>query len=378
MLMLTLKVEGYGVETASSGQEAIQQALKYRPDVIVLDVMMPRMDGYEVCRRLRRMPDFAKTPILFLSARSQVEDKVEGLHSGGDSYVTKPVSPQELIARIAALLGTYASDESISYVAALFGSKAGVGTTTIAVNLALALQARAGARVVLVDGHAEGGDVGVFLNLVSGHHVGELVGLIDQLDPEVLSNVLVEHASGLRVLMAPPDALAISSISPPNWERIVERLCQMADFVIFDGPPLRSAVWMPVLDIVDDVFLITTPVITAMRRLGLAHNLAESRRRLPANIHVLVNRYTEQSGFSLGAITRTLGTAVHAHIEDVGPLNTYAINRGVPLVLSDKRSSLARAIRNLARGIIEQRPSTVARKEGMKPASGLRRLLPFV
>ena len=176
--------------------------------------------------------------------------------------------------------------------------------------------------------------------------------------------MLVEHASGLKVLMAPSDLSASPSISPSSWQRIIEGLYEMADFVILDGPPLRSIGWMPVLDVVDDVFLITTPEITAMRRLGQARSIAESRRRIPANVHVVLNRYAKQSGFSMGAIARTLGAAIHTCIDEVGPLNTYAINRGVPLVLSDKRSSLAQAVGKLAGRIIEQRLSAAVEGKG--------------
>jgi len=365
MLKLTLTLEGYEVVTAANGQAAIQQAAQERPDLVILDVMMPEMDGYELSRQLRRMVDFAQVPIVFLSARTEVVDKVEGLRAGANDYITKPVSPQELAARVGALLGTYAEPEG--YLAALFGSKAGVGTTTLAVNLALALRQQSQAQVVLVDGHSEGGDVGVFLHILPSHHAGELIAVLDQLDPEVFKSALAEHPSGLRVLLAPPDTSVSPPISPSNWEQILIALRRSADFVIFDGPPLRSATWTPILDLADDVFLITTPEITAMKRLSSAHSLAQSRRRGLANVYILLNRYTEQSGFSLGAITRALGTPIHVHIDDVGPLNTYAINHGEPLVLSDKRGAVTRAVSSLAREILQGQASVASQKNSKQP-----------
>ncbi len=357
MLDLTLSVEGYAVVTASDGEEAIRQAVNERPDVIVLDVMMPKMDGFEVSRRLRRMPEVAHIPIIFLSARTQVEAKVEGLRAGGHAYVTKPVAPQELVARIGALLGSYV--ESVGYVAALFGSEGGVGTTTIAVNLALSLRLQTRASVVLVDGHEEGGDVGVFLNLPPVHHVGELTAFIDQLDEEVFRSALAVHSSGVRVLLAPPDPSVVSPIAPSTWERILGALRRTVDAIIFDGPPLRSVDWMPVIDLADEVFLICTPEITAIRRLKSAYGLARSRGQL-SNVHVLLNRYTEQSGFSTSAIDRAVGVPIRARIEDVGQANTYAINRGEPLLLSDNRSPVTRAIFALAREIARQQPVLVS------------------
>jgi len=335
--------------------------------------MIPEMDGYEVSRRIRRMADFAQVPIIFLSAQTQVNDKVRGFHAGANDYITKPASPQELVARIDALLGSYS--ESVGYIAALFGCKGGVGSTTIAVNLALSLRQQTQASVVLVDGNDEGSDVGIFLNILHSHHTGELMTMIDQLDQEVLRSVLAEHSSGLRVLLGSPSASTAPAISPPDWEKILVGVRQMADFVIFDGPPLRSVSWMPILDLADDVFLITTPDITAMKRLSFAYNLAQSRRHMPVNVYVLLNRYTEQSGFSPGAITRALGAPIHMRIDDVGPVNTYAINRGEPLVLSDKRSSVTRAMSGLAREIVQRYPTLASKEKQKEPLSRLRRLL---
>lgn len=115
MLRRTLAYEGYQVVTASDGQEALAKAQAQRPDVIVLDWLMPRLDGVEVARRIRAADT---TPILMLTARDAIEDRVEGLDSGADDYLVKPFAPAELLARIRALLrrteGT-ASERASSY-----------------------------------------------------------------------------------------------------------------------------------------------------------------------------------------------------------------------------------------------------------------------
>jgi pilus assembly protein CpaE len=354
MVKLTLSSEGYEVVTGSDGEEAIRVAALERPDLILLDVMMPKMNGYEVTRRLRRVPELAKVPILFLSARGQVVDKVEGLRAGGNDYVTKPADPVELVARVGALLGSYT--EAPGYVAALFGSKGGVGTTTLAVNLALSLQQQSEATVVLVDGHNEGGDVDVFLNTPISHHAGELMTVIDQLDKDVFQSALAGHPSGLRMLLAPSDTSAAPAILPMHWQRILHELRRIASYIIFDGPPLQSASWAPVLDEANDVFLITTPDISAMRRLRSDYAMVGAQSGAADNRHVLLNRFTEQSGFSVSAINRALSMPVRLRIEEVGPTSSYALNRGEPLVLSDKRNHLARAVTGLAREILQQNP----------------------
>jgi two-component system phosphate regulon response regulator PhoB len=95
---------GYEVETATGGREGLEKARRQRPDLVVLDVMLPDLPGTEVCRRLRSDPDLASLPILMLTARSEEIDRVVGLEVGADDYVTKPFSPRELGLRAQAIL----------------------------------------------------------------------------------------------------------------------------------------------------------------------------------------------------------------------------------------------------------------------------------
>jgi two-component system OmpR family response regulator len=102
MLQAALRHVGYDVHPVSSGREALEAIGPIAPDLVVLDVMLPDLDGFEVCRRLRQ--DGSRTPVLFLTARDTTEDKVKGLTLGGDDYLVKPFSLEELVARIDAVL----------------------------------------------------------------------------------------------------------------------------------------------------------------------------------------------------------------------------------------------------------------------------------
>ncbi|MGQ9676391.1 MAG: response regulator [Chloroflexota bacterium] len=104
LLRLYLSREGYQVETAYDGQSALEKARTARPALVLLDLMLPDLDGFEVCRQLRRVSD---VPIIMLTARGEDVDKVVGLEIGADDYVTKPFNPRELIARVKAVLRRY-------------------------------------------------------------------------------------------------------------------------------------------------------------------------------------------------------------------------------------------------------------------------------
>ena len=98
LLEVNLELEGYEVvATAADGKEALEKIAELKPDLVILDIMMPKMDGLEVCRRLRADPDLAGIPVILLSARAQDMDIREGLEIGASAYLTKPFDPVELL-----------------------------------------------------------------------------------------------------------------------------------------------------------------------------------------------------------------------------------------------------------------------------------------
>jgi two-component system phosphate regulon response regulator PhoB len=118
LLKYNLEKEGFGVCEASDGEEALVQIAERKPDVVLLDWMLPLVSGIEVCRQLRRSPNSRALPIIMLTARGEEGDKIRGLNSGADDYITKPFSPSELIARVRAVIRRAkpdASDESLGF-----------------------------------------------------------------------------------------------------------------------------------------------------------------------------------------------------------------------------------------------------------------------
>jgi len=103
-LQRALKMYDYQVMTANSGIEGLQLARRHRPDLFILDIMMPGVDGYQVCRQIRGDPLLLDVPVLFLTAKAKDEDKIEGFRAGGDDYLVKPFNMQELELRVKAIL----------------------------------------------------------------------------------------------------------------------------------------------------------------------------------------------------------------------------------------------------------------------------------
>ena len=115
-LSYNLEKEGFTVSTAISGKLAVQQAKKFKPDLIILDVMMPEMDGITACAEIRKIPDLENLLILFLTARSEEYSELAGFDAGADDYVTKPIKPKLLISRINALLKRNKISEKVNNI----------------------------------------------------------------------------------------------------------------------------------------------------------------------------------------------------------------------------------------------------------------------
>ena len=111
ILDFSLGMEGYEVLTALDGEQALEKARAEKPDLIVLDIMMPKLDGYETCKRLKADPDTKDVPVILLSAKGRNVDQKVGFEVGADDYITKPFSPRKLVERINAILGHGSSQQ---------------------------------------------------------------------------------------------------------------------------------------------------------------------------------------------------------------------------------------------------------------------------
>ena len=351
-----LRRAGYEVVTAQDGEEALSKVHTEHPDLMILDVMMPGMNGLEVCQRLRKQQETASLPIIVLSAGSQVDDKVRGLEAGADSYVTKPVALSEIIARVAALLQRRAQLTDAAVAAkgqtlAVYGAKGGVGTTFVAVNLAVALRQVSNKSVVLVDANLQFGDVGLALNMRPDHTLLDLRPYLGQLDSELIDSVLVSHSSGIQLLLASLDLEANVSMSPQLLGQVLAKLEETFDYVVVDTWTVLDERTQAVLDSADKIVLLTTPQMSSLRNARLFLNPQEASEHGPETLLVTVNRYDDGGGITTQDITQVLQQRIAARLPDDGDLVMYSLNRGVPLVVSHPRSSVARSLFELAGAI---------------------------
>ncbi len=248
---LVLDRRGYEIVAARTGKQALDKARSEAPDLIVLDIMMPDVNGYEVSRRLRADPETADLPILMFSAKAEVQDKVAGFEAGADDFLTKPIHPQELVSRVEALLlrtsrGQPKEKPKSPNIVGFLGSKGGVGTTTLAVNTAVILAGEEispdqddesqDKRVILAEIRPGMATASIQLGLPERDGLGNVQGKpVGQIEAEFIEAQLDEHTSGLLVLGSrtnPPGAG--KSVSPEQAESIVRHLGAVSSYLLLD------------------------------------------------------------------------------------------------------------------------------------------------
>lgn len=243
---LMLQRQGYQISAATNGQQGLDKAFDEDPDLILLDVMMPDMDGYEVTRRLRKNPSTMETPVLMFTAKTQLDDKVIGFEVGANDYLTKPTHPSELQARVKTLLSRVSerndvrgagSDDGQGYLIGVLGARGGLGVTTLAVNLAASLHSRTKSDVIAAEMLPGQGTLALDLGTPSQKGLVDLLSLskLNEITRDKVRESLTPHASDIKLLLAsdrPRDMHLINQVA--NYEMAIKRLSGLARFTVLD------------------------------------------------------------------------------------------------------------------------------------------------
>ncbi len=358
LLTYTLRQEGYEVVVASDGSDGLRLWGAEEPALILLDVSLPKLDGFQVAAKIRAEEGEARhVPIVILTAEREVEQKVRALRAGADDFLIKPFHPAELLARIRSLLTRFAPREllvgrpPLGRVHAFYGAKGGVGTTTIAINAAIALHRELGRKVALVDGNLQFGDHRVFLDL--GLDRKSIVDVVSapMIDAELIRQVLVKHDSGVDLLLAPPSPETAELVTQEHVSAILEQLRASYDDIVVDIDKRLDEVNLRVLDTADTIFVVMTADLSCLKNVRLVLETIGHLGYPEEKVRLVLNRSNAFTGISVknaeGALRRTI---------DYQVVNEYrgaisALNAGAPFVFTKADSVLGRSLLEFARAI---------------------------
>src|SRR5437899_3867269 len=267
---------GYAVTVANAGWEALKAIRAKPPDLVITDVNMPNMNGFELTRRLRADHRTARIPVVMLSARKQADDVLTGYAEGADEYIPKPVEMAVLSAKIEVLVKRFraihgeTTTKRGGNVILFVHGKGGVGCTTLAVNSAVALAATTIYRVTLLDLNLEFGNAPMLMNLNSAHTLADLAeNAHEQLDETTFASYLEQDRSGVRVLAGCDLPERAELVSVPAVQQAVDHLQKQSDFVVVDAPASFSQHVLAVLDSTDALVVVPAahlPSLTAPKQ----------------------------------------------------------------------------------------------------------------
>lgn len=360
LIGLALKRVGYKPIAARTAEDALEKVHTQTPDLIILDVMLPGVSGIELCRKLRSQSSSTTLPIIMLSARTQVEDKIEGLEAGADDYLTKPISPKEMVARVASQLQRVerlrgAASAGRGKVIGFLGAKGGVGTTTMALNLAFALALKEQS-VVVAEFRSHFGTFSVQL----GHKPAEtLQGLVAEgsgpLDKRTIRAHLITDPIGVEVLYGPNDSDALLAIEAEQAEQIVDGLAELADIVLVDFAGDFSPGTEAALRRCDRVVLVTRPEedsLTAGRKvLDLIDSWGIRRGVVNA---IVVNHVPLAMGLNVDQAQEELDCQIIGVIPPAADACALVHKRGRPLLVTQPDNQAVNRIKQVADQIAER------------------------
>ncbi|MCS6834685.1 MAG: response regulator [Anaerolineae bacterium] len=361
LIGLMLQRHGYEVSAANSGSQALVKAEKEQPNLIILDVMMPDMNGLEVCRRLRTNERTSDIAIIMFTAKTLIDDKVKGFEAGADDYLTKPTHPAELASRVKAILARRAAKQETApplpsdnlktrgLTIGVVGAKGGVGTTTVAINIAAAA-VNAGDNPVLADFRLGQGSIGVALGMIRTQSMSKLMALpTAELNAQVVENAISTHQSGLRLIASsinPRDMLAAPNLE--NALTIVRQLRAISKLAVFDLGSGFNPYVAKLHNEMDKLVVVVEPNAVALSiARELVKFLDEEGSGGKINIAVL-NRAQSSLQTSWHDAEAIVGRELKAIISPAPELAFQAIESKVPIVLLQPSSIVAGQMVKLA------------------------------
>ncbi|MEA3407627.1 MAG: hypothetical protein U9R48_06060 [Chloroflexota bacterium] len=359
---------------------AVSRARELLPQVLLVDDELgPTDDVHTAITQLHeRVPE--ADIIAIIEEANVAETASLAVLAGARAFVTKPLSGDTLARSIQEVLDrrererpTEAQATPEGQIIVFCAPKGGTGCTTLAVNTAIGLHALAEEPVVVVDAGYAAPAVDVVVNARSDRSILDLLPRLPQIDPDLISGVLVEHASGVRLLLAPPPQDLANPIPVLKLYRILLELRRTFPWVIVDlGLPLNEQAFA-FLGGADRIVVSVLPEMVCLRNTRLMLEHLHERNYGRDKVWVVLNRGDLRGGVSQGDIEDRLGVSIKHVVPDDQGLATHSINRGVPVATGNRRSALGRAYRNLARKLVEDSAPPEEKRSG----SLLQRLWPF-
>lgn len=376
--------QGYEVIAVARGEEGLDVLRTTSVDLLIVEAMLPGMDGFEFVRQVRLVDAWGAVPIIMVSVRSSPEDYAEGFQAGANEYFAKPVDPPKLLAVATAQIARRVSPQPVRTpivtvpepvvrrpekqdIITVFSLKGGVGTSTIAVNLAVAIkQLVPSSRVGLIDLSLEQGIDALMLDVVPTSTILDWARADPgEATPSLLHQYFVPHRSGISLLAAPPSPEDAEIVRPDVVRRILDLAQKTFDYLVVDTASTFNEATLIALESATTIVLPMTPDMAALKTVVNTIRILTAMRIDQEKFRVVLNEIVPRAGLTKDQIEGSLrhNTFVIPH---AGPALIEASNHGTPLTSEYPGPPAGRALFDLAATLCEpeEAPKKLQAKSG--------------
>ena len=383
------------VATAANGKEGVEQAKKLVPDIVLMDVNMPIMDGIQATETLAQ--EAPNSPVIIMSVQGERDYLRRAMQSGAREFLIKPFSGDELIASIRRVYQLEQKKESFmakssggaapaaaapagadaprraeqGQVFFFYSGKGGVGKSLLAANLSVSMANETKGKVALVDLDLQFGDIGVLLNLDHSQGITDLIENIDHMDADFIREIMVDGPFGIKVLLTPTSPELADLVTVDHIRRIFGELRKMFDYIIVDSSAHLGEINLEVLDHADKVVVVTSLSIPSIKNTKLALKIFDSLSISPDRVVLLLNKSDAHSEFNKESVEANLRFPIAGQIPNDAKLVINSVNRGNPFVSTHPEAEISQRIRELVAKLLPTPQAAEPETSDKKPRKGL-------
>jgi pilus assembly protein CpaE len=359
LLNRPMKDAGHEFDYCKTGKEGLAKISATKPEVIIVDLRLPDISGHDILERLRRDSEFSNIPVIVITARNELGDKLKAFELGADDYLIKPFQPEELVARMRILARRgramkivremEKSDEKLTTIIAVHSLRGGLGTTSISVNLALALNKVWAKETLLVDAVFSAGQVAMMLNTkprFSWEDFSEIE--LKNIDEELIGNVASKHPTGLSFIAAPSSPIAVDTFSDDFWKIVLSKLAKQYEFIVIDTAHDFTDITIQMLNFANNLVLVVAPEMSSLRAAMSALDIYDKLGFPPEKIKLLLNSNSSIIGIRQSQIEKVLGHPVDFVIPYEPEEVIRAVNFGEPFYLKNSSLPISMKLEDMA------------------------------
>ena len=344
LIRKTLKEAEYELEYAKTGNEGLAKIPTFDPDMMIIDLKLPEMDGFQILERLRRDPKYSHTPVIVITAQDVLSDKLKACELGADDYLVKPFQPEELVARMGILgrrgkaikMVKETTSKSTSSVMTIHSLRGGVGCSSIVVNLGLAFYKLWGKQTLLIDGVLTAGQVSLMLDGKPGATWENLVGTEpENFDDTLMNEMMIPHKSGIRYIASPRYPIAADTFTTDTLHQLLERLKAHNEFLLVDTSHDFSDMTIQMLSMSSIILLVMAPEMASLRTALSALEIYDRLSIPTEKVKIVLNNNSSSPAIKQAQLEKVLKHPIEFVLPfEAGEVNR-ALNFGQPFILNN-------------------------------------------